>query len=99
VLVMIAGFRQHGPAGAWQIAGAALSLVRVMMMLIGYRILHNNQLMTVDPERLPCRDRAQSRWTPLVRERAWSALPDYHHSQLWTNRTPRKRRRNSVHGC
>lgn len=48
VLVMIAGFRQHGTVGAWQIAGAVLYLASVLI-LVGYHVPHNNQLMTVDP--------------------------------------------------
>lgn len=49
VLLMIAGF-QHGgdPAAVWQIVGAALYLVSVLI-LVGYHIPHNDQLMKVDP--------------------------------------------------
>lgn len=49
VLLMIAGFQHRGaPAAGWQIAGAALYLVSVLI-LVGYHVPHNDQLMKVDP--------------------------------------------------
>lgn len=49
VLVMIAAFRQRDdPAAAWQIAGAALYLISVLVTVI-YHVPHNGELMKVDP--------------------------------------------------
>jgi hypothetical protein len=49
VRVMIAGFRHKGdPAAVWQIAGAALYLVSVLI-LAGYHVPHNDQLMKAGP--------------------------------------------------
>jgi len=49
VLVMIAGFQHKGdPAAVWQIAGAALYLVSALI-LVGYHVPPNDQLMKVDP--------------------------------------------------
>jgi uncharacterized membrane protein len=45
---MIAGITRRDAASAWQIAGAALYLVSVLI-LVGYHVPHNNQLMGVDP--------------------------------------------------
>jgi uncharacterized membrane protein len=49
VLLMITGLqhRDH-PAAGWQIAGAALYLVSVLI-LVGYHVPHNDQLMKLDP--------------------------------------------------
>jgi uncharacterized membrane protein len=47
--LMIAGFRHRDdPAAVWQIAGAGLYLVSVLI-LVGYHVPHNDQLMKVDP--------------------------------------------------
>jgi uncharacterized membrane protein len=49
VLVMIAGFAHKGdPAAVRQIAGAALYLISVLI-LAGYHVPHNDQLMKADP--------------------------------------------------
>jgi uncharacterized membrane protein len=49
VLLMISGFRHRDdPAAAWQIAGAALFLIG-MLITIMYHVPHNDQLMKVDP--------------------------------------------------
>jgi len=49
VLLLIAGLRHRGdPAAAWQIAGAVLYLLSVLI-LVGYHVPHNDQLMKVDP--------------------------------------------------
>jgi uncharacterized membrane protein len=49
VLLLIAGVRHRDdPAAVWQIVGAALYLVSVLI-LVGYHIPHNDQLMKVDP--------------------------------------------------
>lgn len=48
VLVMIAGIHRHDAATVWQIAGAVLYLLSVLI-LVGYHVPHNNQLMKVDP--------------------------------------------------
>src|SRR5258706_464510 len=49
VLVMIAGLQHKGdPAAVWQIAGAALYLVSVLI-LVGYQVPPNDQLIKVDP--------------------------------------------------
>ena len=49
VLLMITGLQHRGqPAAGWQIAGAALYLVSVLI-LVGYHVPHNNELMKVDP--------------------------------------------------
>ena len=49
VLLLVAGVRHRDdPAAAWQIAGAALYLVSVLI-LVGYHIPHNNQLLKADP--------------------------------------------------
>jgi len=49
VLLLIAGFQhRHDPAAIWQIVGAALYLVSVLI-LVGYHIPHNDALMKVDP--------------------------------------------------
>lgn len=48
VLVMIAGIQRHDAATAWQVAGAALYLISVLI-LVGYHVPHNDQLMKVDP--------------------------------------------------
>ncbi|MPV51252.1 MULTISPECIES: DUF1772 domain-containing protein [unclassified Pseudactinotalea] len=48
VLVLIAGLRHLGdPAAWWQIAGAALYLVSVAI-LVGYHVPHNDRLMQID---------------------------------------------------
>ena len=49
VPLMIAGFRHRDdPAAVWQIAGAGLYLVSVLI-LVGYHVPHNDQLMKADP--------------------------------------------------
>jgi uncharacterized membrane protein len=49
VLLMISGFQHRGdPAAVWQIVGAALYLISVLI-LVGYHVPHNDQLMKVDP--------------------------------------------------
>lgn len=49
VLLIITACRHRGDAAAeWQIAGAALYLISVLI-LVGYHVPHNNQLMVVDP--------------------------------------------------
>ena len=49
VLLLIAGVRHRDDSAAvWQIVGAALYLVSVLI-LVGYHIPHNDQLMKVDP--------------------------------------------------
>jgi uncharacterized membrane protein len=49
VLLIISGFQHRdNPAAVWQIVGAALYLVSVLI-LIAYHIPHNDQLMKVDP--------------------------------------------------
>lgn len=46
---MIAGFQHKGgPAAVWQIAGTALYLVSVLI-LVGYHVPRNDQLMKADP--------------------------------------------------
>ena len=49
VPLMIAGFRHRDdPAAVWQIAGAGLYLVSALI-LVGYHVPHNDQLMKADP--------------------------------------------------
>jgi uncharacterized membrane protein len=49
VLLMISGVQHHdNPGAVWQIAGAALYLVSVLITVM-YHIPHNDQLMRVDP--------------------------------------------------
>lgn len=49
VLLMISGLQHRdNPAAMWQIVGAALYLVSVVITVI-YHIPHNDQLMRVDP--------------------------------------------------
>lgn len=48
VLVVIAGLKRHDAATPWQIAGAALYLASVLI-LVGYHVPRNNRLMKVDP--------------------------------------------------
>jgi uncharacterized membrane protein len=49
VLLMISGFQHRDDPGAvWQIAGAALFLIG-MLITIMYHIPHNDQLLKVDP--------------------------------------------------
>ena len=50
VLVMVAGFRHRDdPAATWEIVGAALYLVSVLVTVL-YHVPHNEQLMKVDPD-------------------------------------------------
>lgn len=50
VLVMVVGFRHRDdPAAAWEIVGAALYLVSVLVTVL-YHVPHNEQLMKVDPD-------------------------------------------------
>jgi uncharacterized membrane protein len=49
VLLMISGFQHRDdPAAVWQLVGAALYLVSVLI-LVGYHIPHNEQFLKVDP--------------------------------------------------
>jgi uncharacterized membrane protein len=50
VLLMISGFQHRDdPAAVWQIAGAALFLIG-MLITIMYHVPHNDQLLKVDPD-------------------------------------------------
>lgn len=49
VLLIIARFQHRGDSAAgWQIAGAVLYLLSVLI-LVGYHVPHNDELMEVDP--------------------------------------------------
>ena len=49
VLLMISGFQHRdAPGAAWQIAGAALFLIGMLITII-YHIPHNDQLLKVNP--------------------------------------------------
>lgn len=50
VLLMISAIRHRDDSAAvWQIVGAALYLISVLV-LVGYHVPHNDQLMNVDPD-------------------------------------------------
>jgi uncharacterized membrane protein len=48
VLLMITGFQRRDTVAVWQIVGAALYLIS-LLVLVGYHVPHNDQLMKVDP--------------------------------------------------
>lgn len=49
LLLMISGFQQRDhPAAVWQITGAALVLI-ALLITVGYHIPHNEQLLKIDP--------------------------------------------------
>jgi uncharacterized membrane protein len=50
LLLMISGFRHRDdPAAVWQIVGAALFLIG-MLITITYHVPHNDRLMDIDPD-------------------------------------------------